>query len=191
MGKGARTRAGTGGRSAEAAGEVHADRDAAAERAGAGGGDGISVTVVDRQRMVRVGAAWLEGVVRRALARQGIERATICVLLVDDRRMATLHRQWLGLPGPTDVITFDLGGGLPDAIEGDIAVSVETARRVAREVGWSARHEAAYYVVHGLLHLAGYDDHEPTDRRAMRARERVLLRAAGLPPPPPQRLTRR
>jgi probable rRNA maturation factor len=188
MGKAARPRAVSASRSAAAA-AADADRAAAAERAD--GGEGISVTVVDRQRGVRVGAAWLEGVVRRALARQGIGRATICVLLVDDRRMATLHRQWLGLPGPTDVITFDLGGGLPDAIEGDIAVSVETARRVAREVGWSARHEAAYYVVHGLLHLAGYDDHEPTDRRAMRARERVLLRAAGLPSPPPQRLTRR
>lgn len=133
---------------------------------------------------MRFDARWFEAVVRRALGRQGIERAVVSVVLVDDRRMATLHRRWLGADGPTDVITFDLSAGGLGGIEGDVVVSTETARRVAREVGWSARHEAAYYVVHGLLHLAGYDDHDPVERRAMRARERVLLAAAGLPHPP-------
>ncbi len=148
----------------------------------------IDVQVLDRQRAVAVSATWLGRVVRRALAREGVTRAEIAVLLVGDRRMARLHEEWLGIPGPTDVITFDLSDDGPrDGLRGDIAVSAETARRVAREVGWQPRHEVAYYVVHGLLHLAGYDDHAPADRRAMRARERVLLRAAGLPTPPPAR----
>ncbi len=152
----------------------------------------IDVHVLDRQRAVAVSAAWLGRVVRRALAKEGVTRAEISVLLVGDRRMARLHEEWLGIPGPTDVITFDLSAGGPrTGLQGDIAVSAETARRVAREVGWQPRHEVAYYVVHGLLHLAGYDDHDPADRRAMRARERVLLRAAGLPPPPPARGSRR
>lgn len=148
--------------------------------------DGIQIDILDRQRAVRIGAAWLERVVRRALAREGVERAEISILLVGDRRMARLHEEWLGIPGPTDVITFDLaGGGEPaEGLRGDIAVSGETARRVAREVGWAPRHEVAYYVVHGLLHLAGYDDLVPDARRAMRARERVLMAAAGLPRPP-------
>ncbi len=149
------------------------------------------IDVIDRQRSLRISRPWLAGVARKALARQKIDSAEICVLLVDDRRIAQLHEQWLHVPGPTDVITFDLaddgpGGGL----RGDIAVSVETARRVASEVGWQARHEVAYYVVHGLLHLAGYDDHAPADRRAMRARERVLMAAAGLPRPPLRRSRR-
>ena len=148
----------------------------------------IDVQVLDRQRALTISAAWLGRVVRRALARQGVTRAEIAILLVGDRRMARLHEQWLGIPGPTDVITFDLADGGPrGGLQGDIAVSAETARRVARELGWQPRHELAYYVVHGLLHLAGYDDHDPADRRAMRARERVLLRAAGLPPPPGSR----
>jgi len=147
-------------------------------------GSRVEVEIVDRQRVVRIGASWLTRVVRAALARQKIERAEVCVLLVDDRRIAALHRKWLGLAGPTDVITFDLSAGDADGLHGDIAVSTETARRVAREVGWAARLEVAYYAVHGLLHLAGYDDHAPAERRAMRARERVLLAAAGLPPPP-------
>ena len=147
--------------------------------------DDIQIDILDKQRAVRIGAAWLERAVRKALAREGVERAEISILLVGDRRMAKLHEEWLGIPGPTDVITFDLAEGGPQGgLQGDIAVSTETARRMARELGWAPRHEVAYYVVHGLLHLAGYDDLVPEKRRAMRARERVLMAAAGLPRPP-------
>lgn len=148
--------------------------------------DGIEIGVVDRQRSVRIDPGWLGRVAARALAREGIVRAEIAILLVGDRRMAALHEAWLGVPGPTDVITFDLAehGAGRAGLVGDIAVSTQTARRAAREVGWSPRHEVAYCVVHGLLHLAGYDDREPAARRAMRARERVLMAAAGLPRPP-------
>jgi probable rRNA maturation factor len=154
-----------------------------------GAGEAVVIDIVDRQRFVTVGAAWLAGVVGMAAARQGIDRAEISVLLVGDRRMAAVHEEWLGIPGPTDVITFDLAGnGPPGAhLAGDIIVSTETARRAARELGWPARCEVAYYVIHGLLHLSGHDDLDPVARRSMRARERVLLRAAGLPAPPRSR----
>lgn len=159
-------------------------RSAAATRPRASA-PGLTIDVVDRQRALRVGGRWLGTVAQRALERQGVEAAEICVLLVDDRGIAGLHERWLGIPGPTDVITFDLSDAArPGVLHGDIAVSAETARRVARELGWQPRHELAYYVVHGILHLAGYDDHDPADRRAMRARERVLMLAAGLPAPP-------
>lgn len=152
----------------------------------------IAVEVVDRQRSLRLPRGWLAGVVRRALARQGIDAAELCVLVVDDRRIARLHREWLDVAGPTDVITFaSAAAGPPDGVlRGDIVASAETARRVARAVGWPARHELAYYVIHGILHLAGHDDLTATDRRAMRARERVLLAAAGLPPAPRPRPAR-
>lgn len=145
----------------------------------------IAVEVSDRQRTLRLGSRWLVGIVRRALARQGIAAAEIGILLVDDAGIAELHERWLDVPGPTDVITFDLADETAgDRLQGDIVVSTETAARTARTLGWSPRHEAAYYVIHGLLHLAGYDDHTAADRRAMRARERVLLAACGLPAPP-------
>lgn len=145
----------------------------------------IAVDVTDRQRTLRLGPRWLTGIVRRSLAREGIAAAEIGILLVNDRGIAALHERWLDVPGPTDVITFDLADGDdPDHLQGDIVVSTETAARTARALGWNPRHEAAYYVIHGLLHLAGYDDHDAADRRAMRARERVLLAACGLPAPP-------
>lgn len=145
----------------------------------------IAVDITNRQRTLRLGERWLAGIVRRALAREGIAAAEIGILLVNDRGIAALHERWLDVPGPTDVITFDLSAGdAPGRLQGDIVVSTETAARTARELGWNPRHEAAYYVIHGLLHLAGYDDHTAADRRAMRARERVLLAACGLPAPP-------
>ena len=144
----------------------------------------ISVEVVNRQKVMAVDARWLERVVRRAVAVIGAEVAEITVLVVDDRRIAALHDRWMGIPGPTDVLTFDLSGGAAAGLAGDIAVSAETARRVARELGWQARHELAYYVVHGLLHLAGEDDGTPGERRRMRRRERAVMAAIGLPAPP-------
>jgi probable rRNA maturation factor len=144
----------------------------------------ISVEVVNRQKVMAVDAKWLERVVRRAVGAIGAEAAEITVLVVDDRRIAALHDRWMGIPGPTDVLTFDLSAGEPRGLAGDIVASAETARRVGRELDWQPRQELAYYVVHGLLHLAGEDDGTPGERRRMRRRERAVMVAAGLPAPP-------
>jgi len=144
----------------------------------------ISVEIVNRQKVVAVDTKWLERVVRRAVAAVGADAAEITVVVVDDRRIAALHDQWMGIPGPTDVLTFDLSGGEARRLAGDIVASAETARRLARELGWQVRHELAYYVVHGLLHLAGEDDGTPGERRRMRRRERAVMAAGGLPGPP-------
>ena len=149
----------------------------------------LVVDVSDRQSLLRVSARGLERLVRSALIAEGVEQAEIGVILVDDRRIAAVHRRWLGLAGPTDVITFDLSAGSagpPEAgvLAGDIVVSTETARRMARAVGWTPRQELAYYIVHGVLHLTGYNDHTAADRRQMRARERAVMKACGLPVPP-------
>jgi len=134
---------------------------------------------------MRVGGAWLERLVRKALLAEGILQATVGILLVNDRRMAIIHSKWLGLQGPTDVITFDLSDGIKGGpLQGDIAVSTETARRSSGDYGWTPRQELAYYVIHGLLHLTGYDDTAPILRRAMRARERTLMQTLGMPCPP-------
>ena len=80
----------------------------------------------------------------------------------------------------------DRAAGPPRArvLTGDIVVSTETARRMARAVGWTPRQELAYYIVHGLLHLTGYDDQTSAECRQMRARERAVMKACGLPVPP-------
>jgi probable rRNA maturation factor len=142
------------------------------------------VTVANRQRIVRVAAPWLERIVRRALAAEAVDRADISITIVTDRQIGRLHGEWFDDPSPTDVITFPLSEPGDDTLAGDIVVSAETARRRGREFGWTPREELAYYAIHGLLHLTGHDDTSPGRRRAMRARERAVMRAAGLAAPP-------
>lgn len=149
----------------------------------------VIVEIVDRQSVLAVPRRWLTRVCRWALEAEGVASAELTLLLVDDGGIGALHERWLGDPRPTDVITFDLGEGIPGAIRGDIACSAETAVREATHYGWPPRCELAYYVIHGVLHLTGYDDRRGDDRRAMRAREREVCAAIGLPAPP--RLRRR
>ncbi len=105
----------------------------------------------------------------------------IFVCLISDRRMARLHRRFLGKAGPTDVLTFQ---------HGEIFISVETARRQARVFGEKdtrrGRHvygggnslmrELALYIVHGLLHLHGFDDKTASDARRMKTMQEKILR---------------
>ena len=144
----------------------------------------MAVEIANRQRILSINRRWLRDLVRLAVSAIGAERAEIGLAIVDDAGIAALHDRWMGLPDPTDVITFDLAGPGGAGLHGDIAVSAETARRVARDLGWQPRHELAYYVVHGLLHLAGEDDLDPAARRRMRTRERDVMAAIGLPTPP-------
>ena len=73
----------------------------------------------------------------------------INVVFVSDARISGIHRDFMSVEGPTDVITFR---------HGEIIISVETAERQAQEFSTSFSHELALYFVHGLLHLAGWDD---------------------------------
>ncbi len=116
--------------------------------------------------------------VRAALREGGRPRLAIDVVLVGDRRLRTLHRRFLGDDTPTDVIAFDLESNGPGPAA-EIYASVTCARRVARARGVSGARELALYLVHGALHLCGYDDHRGADRRRMRSAERVILTALG------------
>jgi len=93
----------------------------------------------------------------------------IDVLLISDRRMAALHRRFLQLAGPTDVITFQ---------HGEIFVSVETAKRNAARFRTSVDAEVRLYILHGMLHLLGYDDTTPGARRKMMQKQKDILASA-------------
>ena len=89
----------------------------------------------------------------------------------DDHEMTDLHRRFIGIDGPTDVMSF------PGAGEylGDIAVSYQTAAQQAIAVGHSTQREIAYLALLGMLHLLGYDDLTPAEREAMLARQDALI----------------
>ena len=103
----------------------------------------------------------------------------LSVAFLTDAALARLHADFLDDPSNTDVITFEAQPALGSA--GEICVSADTARTYASERGHDFSEELTLYVVHGWLHLAGYDDLQPAKKRRMRtaeARAMALLRAA-------------
>jgi len=90
------------------------------------------------------------------------------VAIVSDRRISEVHEEFMGLAGATDVITFE---------HGDIVISAETARANAARFGQRVDREVALYIVHGLLHLNGFDDTEPRARRRMHAAQARVMSA--------------
>ena len=94
----------------------------------------------------------------------------ISVVLVSDRKISAIHQQFMGIAGATDVITFQ---------HGEIVISVETASRQAIEYESNLLHELRLYIAHGLLHLAGYDDHSEDGFREMAKLQNELVETAG------------
>jgi probable rRNA maturation factor len=120
--------------------------------------------------------------VERILREARIDSAEISLAVVDDPTIHRLNRIHLAHDYPTDVLSFCLAEG-PSGLEGEIIVSWDRAVEVARQYGWSAEDELLLYVIHGALHLVGYDDHQPEDLEKMRAGERRHLEGLGRVPP--------
>jgi probable rRNA maturation factor len=106
-------------------------------------------------------------------------RGQVTVLLTTDTAIRRLNRQFRGKNKATDVLSFPAGGPAAGGIAGDLAISVPTARRQAADQGHALVVELKVLMLHGLLHLAGYD-HE-TDTGQMARRERLLRSKLGLP----------
>jgi len=124
---------------------------------------------------------WLEARAIDAARAAGVRYGELSLAVVGDVQMAQLHEQYKDVPGTTDVLTFDLGEDLDaDSIEGEIIICLDEAMRQAAERGHSVRHELLLYVVHGILHLLGEDDHDPEDFKRMHAREDQILTQLGL-----------
>ncbi len=138
------------------------------------------ISVRNLQRTISVNAAGLEKFAAKAV-RCRLERhkrketelsrlRNVFVWIISDRRMSRLHRQFLGQMGPTDVLTFQ---------HGEIFISVETAKRHACAFGNSLLRELQLYIVHGLLHLHGFDDRTQSSARRMEKMQARILAECG------------
>ncbi len=137
------------------------------------------ISVRNLQRKVSVNVVELENFAAKALKlclrlprkkRTDLETLReVSVLIVSDRKIALLHRQFMNESGSTDVITFQ---------HGEIFISAETARRNARRFGNTVARELCLCVVHGLLHLHGFDDRDEAGARKMRIVQRKILAEA-------------
>lgn len=134
--------------------------------------------LADRQRAIVLGRRRIERAVAAALALKPRRAGPVSVALVGDRAIRRLHFDHMGLDSATDVLSFPFGGA--GGLLGEVVASADTARREARARGVRAADELLLYVVHGVLHLLGFDDHAPLERKKMRAAERRALKAAGI-----------
>ena len=128
----------------------------------------MPVDLRNEQRAVPLDVRRLKHQAERLLEEVGRPETVLSVLLTDDRRMAQLHERWMGEQGPTDVMSFPMSEA---GILGDIVISAETAarRRPKNPAG-----EVLRLLVHGLLHLVGYDHRFRAQRLRMDRRARLL-----------------
>lgn len=129
-----------------------------------------------------VSSALLEKAADTALAHQGA-RGDLTIVLTDDARLQQLNRDYLGIDAPTDVLSFPAAETDPDSGSsylGDILISMPRAREQARLAGHPVEQETQLLIVHGVLHLLGYDHTRPGEKRKMWAAQAEILQELGL-----------
>ena len=159
---------------------------------------GLKIDVlVDSEHWKNAAAA--KGVVRRTLKQAAAtalstKTAELAIVLTDDAAMRRLNRNWRGIDAPTNVLSFatrnpgdqpneQSGGQFVGNHLGDIVLAYETVKREARRDGKSFDHHLAHLVVHGFLHLLGYDHANDVQARRMETTERSILRDLAVPDP--------
>ena len=132
----------------------------------------------NHQRARRVDTRYLRRIIQAAI-RDGISgnHFEIGVHLVEEPEIIQLNEKYLKHAGPTDVISFDYGSDASSGgLAGEIFVCVPIATSQARRFRTTWQSELVRYVIHGILHLLGYDDHSPRERRKMKVEEDRLVR---------------
>ncbi len=118
---------------------------------------------------------------RAVLSGEGLRRAQISLAVIDDPAIREINRKFLQHDYATDVISFVLEDQ-GNALEGEVIVSADTAATMAAQFGWTTSDELLLYVIHGTLHLCGYDDLTDEALPLMRAAEHKYLAEFGLTP---------
>jgi probable rRNA maturation factor len=142
----------------------------------------MSVLFRNSQTVAKVLPGSVTALAEYVLEEEGASGKEVSVLFVDDVEISRLNARHLGRNGPTDVLAFPMSEGekadVHPEILGDVVVSAERALDYAAEHGLQINDELSLYLIHGILHLLGYDDVNTTHKAKMRKREKELLRKA-------------
>jgi len=158
----------------------------------------LSIEIHDAtDRLTRDQVAWLATRAHKAAGRLGAA-GSVRVRVVNDAEMSAAHAEFLDDPTTTDVLTFDMSDGIADVeppspegirlgnrpilfvLDTDILACVDVAARQAASRGYSVEKELLLYIVHGMLHCMGHDDHDEGASAAMHAVEDAVLEAIGV-----------
>ena len=148
----------------------------------------VRTPAVDRARCARLATFLVESAATLRRRAGQTPWAALCVILVGDRESREAHQVVFADPAPTDVITLSyapMPGSGETGLSGELIINAQRAVAEGRRRAgdrrcrvWDPDHELALYLAHGIDHLTGADDHDPADRRRMRARELRWLAAA-------------
>jgi probable rRNA maturation factor len=139
------------------------------------------ISIASPQELVPLDRGRLGDIVRIVLAGESEPDYEISLAFVDNPTIHRLNKRYLDHDEPTDVLSFPLSEPGAKKLAGELVIGVEVAQAEASERGHAVQVELALYVIHGLLHLCGYDDHNEADAARVRERERHYLRLLGLP----------
>src|SRR5579884_2145931 len=139
------------------------------------------VSIAVPQESVEVDRSLMRQAARAVLEGEKVADYELSLAFVDNPTIHTLNKRYLDHDEPTDVLSFPLSEPGAKRLAGELVVGAEVAQAQAGERGHDVQQELALYVIHGLLHLCGYDDKDDESAAVMRARERHYLKALRLP----------
>ena len=145
----------------------------------------MEILIRNQQRKIRISMDYIRELAGKIMLNLGLDTSELSLLLVNNPRIRALNREYRGINEPTDVLAFPMQEGefkgLNQALLGDLVISLERALRQAKEGGHPLERELAILIIHGLLHLMGYD-HERGghEEKRMKKKERELLKKVDL-----------
>lgn len=139
-----------------------------------------TIDISDTQRHIAVERTWVERIVLAFMTEHGVSNFELSLVLVDDAAIRVINARHLGHDWSTDVISFADSDPVTATLHGELIISTEMAREQAKLYGTGPLDELALYMVHGLLHVVGFDDHTPEETALMRRHEGNLLRLLGV-----------
>jgi len=139
------------------------------------------ISIATPQEIVAVDRGRMREIARAVLTGENVPDYEISLAFVDNPTIHRLNKQFLKHDEPTDVLTFPLSEPNSKKLSGELVLGVEVAKAEAEERGHDIDTELALYVIHGLLHLCGFDDKSARDAKEMRVRERHYLRLLKMP----------
>jgi len=148
----------------------------------------MEILIKNQQKIIKLNQRKIKEIIRKILQYLKVDKEIeISVLFTDDIFIRSLNNKYRGIDKPTDVLSFSLQEGAvkspeveSDKLLGDIIISVETAQRQADNLNHSMEKELAVLLIHGLLHLSGYEHEEDKDYKIMREKESEILKMFAL-----------
>jgi len=141
----------------------------------------VRISIASPQETVPIDRSLMRNAARSVLEGEGIAEAEISLAFVDNSTIHQLNKRYLQHDEPTDVLSFPLSEPNGKKLMGELVIGAEVANAEALAHGHDVRAELALYVIHGLLHLCGYNDKTAAGATEMRERERHYLSKLGLP----------